>query len=67
MISAVTGIFNAKYFVKMTAPLINILEKNRHLYYPVVPFEPGKDKLLKMDFTEANKDLTKTIIEDVTL
>lgn len=67
MISAVTGIFNEKYFVKMTAPLVNILEKNRHLYFPVVHFEPGKDKLLKMDFTEANKDLTKTIIEDVTL
>lgn len=51
----------------MTTPLINILEKNRHQYYPVVPFEPGKDKLLKMDFTDANKDLTKNVIEDVEL
>lgn len=51
----------------MTTPLINILERNRHLYYPVVSFEPGRDRLLHMDFTEANKDLTKTIIEDVGL
>lgn len=49
----------------MTTPLINLLEKNRHRYYPVVPFEPGKDKLLKMDFTDANEDLTKAMIEDV--
>lgn len=51
----------------MTTPLINILEKNKHQFFPVVPFEAEKDKLLKMDFTDANKDLTQTIIEDVNL
>ncbi len=49
----------------MTTPLINILEKNRQLFYPVVPFEPGKDRLLKLDFTEENKELTKNVIEYV--
>ncbi len=49
----------------MTTPLINILEKNRNLFYPVVPFGAGKDRLLKLDFTETNKDLTKSIIEYV--
>ncbi|QNA44012.1 peptidoglycan DD-metalloendopeptidase family protein [Lacibacter sediminis] len=49
----------------MSTPLINILEKNKHQYYPVVPFDPEKDRLLKMDFTEANKALTKDVIEDV--
>lgn len=49
----------------MTTPLINILEKNRNLFYPVVPFEEGKDRLLKLDFTETNKDLTKSVIEYV--
>jgi peptidoglycan LD-endopeptidase LytH len=49
----------------MNNPLVNILEKNKHLYYPVVPFDPEKDRLLKMNFTETNKDLTKEVIEDV--
>lgn len=49
----------------MSTALISILEKNKHQYYPVVPFKPGKDHLLKMDFTEANKDLTQEVIEDV--
>jgi peptidoglycan LD-endopeptidase LytH len=49
----------------MSTPLINILEKNKHQYYPVVPFDHDKDRLLKMDFTETNKALTKDVIEDV--
>jgi len=49
----------------MSTPLINILEKNKHQYYPVVHFDPETDRLLQMDFTEANKELTKEVIEDV--
>jgi peptidoglycan LD-endopeptidase LytH len=51
----------------MTTPLINILEKNKHQFFTVVPFDAEKDTLIKMDFTDANKDLTQTIIEDVNL
>jgi murein DD-endopeptidase MepM/ murein hydrolase activator NlpD len=32
-----------------------------------VPFDPGKDKLLPMDFTEKNLGLTKEIINDTNL
>lgn len=49
----------------MTSPLINILEKNKQQFYQVVPFEPGRDQLLKMNFTATNTDLTKEVIEDV--
>jgi murein DD-endopeptidase MepM/ murein hydrolase activator NlpD len=49
----------------MSTPLINILEKNKQQYYPVVSFDPENDRLLKMDFTEANKELTQDVIEDV--
>jgi len=51
----------------MTTPLINILEKNKHQFFTVVPFDAEKDTLIKMDFTDANKDLTQTITEDVNL
>ena len=46
--------------------LIPILEKNKPSFHPVVPFDAAKDRLLKLDFTEANKSLTKEVIEDVT-
>jgi len=32
--------------------------------HPVVPFQPGQDKILPLDFTAANKDLTSDIIGD---
>ena len=32
---------------------------------PVVPFKPGTDKLLRLDFTSANSDLTDDIINDI--
>jgi murein DD-endopeptidase MepM/ murein hydrolase activator NlpD len=34
---------------------------------PVVAFNPQREKLLAMDFTEQNKALTKAVIEDVNL
>ena len=46
--------------------MASILEKNKHSFHPVVPFDAAKDHLLQMDFTEANKSLTKDVIEDVT-
>jgi len=44
--------------------LISLLTKNAFLFSPVVPFLPGKDKLLLLDFTPANNDLTSTILQD---
>jgi murein DD-endopeptidase MepM/ murein hydrolase activator NlpD len=41
-----------------TSPTLNaVLKKYQADFHPVVPFIAGKDKLLAMDFTDANKDL----------
>jgi len=45
-------------------PVIQVLRRYAQNFYPVVPFTPGKDMLLKMDFTEANKELTPAVIGD---
>ena len=41
-----------------------LLRENADLFHPVVPFLPGKDKLLALDFTAANHELTNTILQD---
>ena len=46
--------------------LVSILEKNKHSFHPVVSFDAATDRLLQMDFTDANKALTNEVIEDVT-
>ena len=45
--------------------LVSILQKNKHNFHPVVSFNAETDRLLQMDFTDANKALTKDVIEDV--
>jgi murein DD-endopeptidase MepM/ murein hydrolase activator NlpD len=47
-----------------TQPVIQVLSRYAQTFHTVVPFQPKNDKLLKMDFTEANKDLTAGIIEE---
>lgn len=42
----------------------NIFIKNQYSFFPVVHFDLQKDRLLKLDFTSNNKDLTNDIIED---
>jgi murein DD-endopeptidase MepM/ murein hydrolase activator NlpD len=42
----------------------NLLIKHSDIFAPVVPFNSKKDKLLKMDFTAANPELTDEIISD---
>jgi len=46
--------------------LIQVLKKNQ-VYSRVVPFDPEKDKLLLLDFTEKNKELTDKIFYDTRL
>lgn len=43
------------------SPVTQLLHKYAHTFHPVVNFKPGKDKLLKMDFTENNTSLTADI------
>ena len=44
--------------------LIEILQKHQHEFHTVVPYDVQKDKLLRLDFTENNKDLNGEIISD---
>jgi murein DD-endopeptidase MepM/ murein hydrolase activator NlpD len=48
----------------MITSLYNLLKKNAHTFHPVVPFNPRKDKLLKLDFTADNNELTEEILYD---
>jgi murein DD-endopeptidase MepM/ murein hydrolase activator NlpD len=45
--------------------LSNILRKHQLSFYPVVPFDPGKEKFVLFDFTENNKQLTDEILNDI--
>src|SRR5579875_384120 len=47
----------------MSSNLINILQLHAHEFHSVVPFTK-EDKLLLMDFTESNKELTPEIFND---
>jgi len=42
------------------------ISMHQHLFYPVVPFESSKDKLLLLDFTEKNSNLTDDVVNDNT-
>src|SRR5690348_15401325 len=46
------------------SPLIPILEAAAGSFHPVVSFDSSKDKLLLMDFTSANKELTADMLDD---
>ena len=48
-------------------PLALLLKENADIFHPVVSFLPGKDKLLLLDFTSANFELTSTVLEDTKL
>lgn len=45
-----------------SSTLIEILTKNQSGFHPVVPFERAKDRLLSLDFTASNKELTAPIL-----
>jgi peptidoglycan LD-endopeptidase LytH len=44
--------------------IITLLRKHQKDFYPVVPFDEGKDRLLQVDFTENNHELTDDILND---
>ena len=46
--------------------LVEIVKQNRNLLYPVVPFDPSKDRLAELDFTGSNTELTDEILNDTT-
>jgi peptidoglycan LD-endopeptidase LytH len=50
----------------LTMTLLEILNHHQHIYHPVVPFVPGKDHLLPLDFSNTNTELTPDILNDTT-
>lgn len=48
----------------MNSPLENVLQKNQRNFRSVVDFNVDKDKLVRMDFTGGNRELTPELIVD---
>src|ERR1044071_4811897 len=44
--------------------IITLLKNNQRNFHSVVPFKPIKDKLLNLDFTENNHELTDEILNN---
>lgn len=44
--------------------IIRVIKKHTDSFLPIVPFKPGKDKLLRLDFTGNNVDLKDEIFND---
>lgn len=51
----------------MISRLESVLEKNRQQFHSVVDFNKATDKLLSLDFTAANKELTTELIADTAI
>jgi murein DD-endopeptidase MepM/ murein hydrolase activator NlpD len=47
-----------------TAHLIKALQKHQQEFHPVISFNPATDKLLQLDFTDSNKELTADLLDD---
>jgi peptidoglycan LD-endopeptidase LytH len=48
----------------MDTNLYNLLLKYQETFHPIVPFDAKKNKLLKLDFTAANTELTQEVLLD---
>jgi peptidoglycan LD-endopeptidase LytH len=48
----------------MHHPIVSAIQRYAKDFHPVVEFNPATEKLLAMDFTEANTSLTTDIIDD---
>lgn len=51
----------------MSHALIEQLQKHQPQFHPVVPFEPWREKLVMLDLSVTNTELTDSILEDVRL
>ena len=50
----------------MEAPsgIIEIVKKHQYAFHSVVPFEPANEKLILLDFTSGNKEITEDTLND---
>jgi len=44
--------------------VINVITRNQSLVCPLVPFDPSKDKVVSLDLTDNNRELTEDIVSD---
>jgi peptidoglycan LD-endopeptidase LytH len=44
--------------------ILEVLKKHGSAFHPAVPYNPRQDRLLQMDFTAANKELTDEVLSD---
>lgn len=51
----------------MSHALIEQLKKQQPIFHPVVPFETWREKLVALDLSASNTELTDTILEDIHL
>jgi len=49
----------------MSHALIEQLKKQASLFHPVIPFETWREKLVALDLSASNTELTGTILEDI--
>jgi murein DD-endopeptidase MepM/ murein hydrolase activator NlpD len=50
----------------MNDTAVNILQRHQGEFHPVVSFDPTKDKLLRLDLTAGNTELTEEVFNDIT-
>jgi peptidoglycan LD-endopeptidase LytH len=53
--------------MSMRSLLTQTLQKHRAIFHPVVPFTPGVDTFVQLDFTAANKELTDEVLSHIDL
>jgi murein DD-endopeptidase MepM/ murein hydrolase activator NlpD len=50
-----------------TADLTDVLKRNQSSFCRVVPYNPEEDRLLHLDFTSANTELTDAVLSDINM
>ena len=50
--------------MEKTEDIVAIIRKHQRDFHQVVPFANTADKLLQLDFTAANKEITSDILND---
>lgn len=46
-------------------PVVQLLHKYAHTFHPLVDFDAAKDRLLPMNFSASNKDLTENVYNNI--
>jgi murein DD-endopeptidase MepM/ murein hydrolase activator NlpD len=48
----------------MATNFYKVIQEHRSSFHPVISFDPGRDRLIALDFTESNQTLTAGMIEN---